>query len=99
MMKAQSLSVSELEDALRELEGWRVVDGKLHAEFLFNDFIAAFGFMTKVALVAESADHHPEWSNVYNRVNIDLATHEAGDAITARDVELAQAINRLARLG
>jgi 4a-hydroxytetrahydrobiopterin dehydratase len=90
----QDLSQKDLEQILQELDGWHVADGKLHAEFQFDDFVAAFGFMTKVALAAESADHHPEWSNVYNRVRIDLVTHEAGDAITERDVDLARTINR-----
>ena len=95
MATVRPLSQDELEDALQELDGWRVAGGKLHAEFRFDDFIAAFGFMAKVAIAAECANHHPEWSNVYNRVTIDLATHEAGDAITERDIALAGAIGRL----
>ena len=96
MENATPLSQTEIEQALRELDGWRVTDGTLHAEFRFADFIAAFGFMTKVAIAAQCANHHPEWSNVYSLVSIDLATHEAGDAITERDIDLARTINRLA---
>ncbi len=75
-------------------EGWQVVDGKLHRELRFADFVEAFGFMTRVALLAERADHHPEWTNVYGRVVIDLVSHDAG-RVTDRDVALAEAINRL----
>lgn len=93
MSAPEALSKSELDDALQELDGWQIEDEKLQAEFRFDDFVEAFGFMTKVAIVAERANHHPEWSNVYNRVRISLMTHEAGDAITQRDVDLARAIN------
>lgn len=78
--------------ATEELTGWSVVDGKLHAEFKFADFSAAFGFMARSALVAETMDHHPEWFNVYNRVVVDLTTHDAG-GITQSDVELARRMN------
>ena len=74
--------------------GWRVVDGKLHRELTFTDFAEAFAFMTRVAAAAESADHHPDWSNAWNTVTIDLVSHDAG-GITARDVRLAEAINHL----
>jgi 4a-hydroxytetrahydrobiopterin dehydratase len=74
--------------------GWKVVGGKLHRELKFPDFVAAFGFMSRVALLAEKRDHHPEWSNVYNRVVIDLVTHDAG-GITDKDIELAQAIEKI----
>ncbi|MCB1248093.1 MAG: 4a-hydroxytetrahydrobiopterin dehydratase [Acidimicrobiales bacterium] len=76
-------------------DGWDVVDGKLHRTFTFADFSEAFGFMTRVALAAERLDHHPEWSNVWNRVTIDLISHDVG-AITDRDVALAELANRLA---
>lgn len=74
--------------------GWRVVDGKLHRELTFTDFAEAFAFMTRVAAAAEAADHHPDWSNAWNTVTIDLVSHDAG-GITARDVRLAEAINLL----
>ena len=77
------------------LDGWSVVDGKLHGEFRFADFVSAFAFMTKVAFAAERMNHHPEWRNVYNRVTIDLVTHEADDQISRLDVELAEIISRL----
>ena len=74
--------------------GWSVVDGRLHRQFEFADFVAAFGFMASVALVAEKMDHHPEWSNVYNKVVIDLWSHDVS-AITERDHQLAGRINTL----
>lgn len=67
---------------------WTVANNKLHREFVFNSFVEAFGFMTQVALIAEQSNHHPEWFNVYNKVRIDLTTHEAG-GITERDFKLA----------
>ena len=77
--------------ALAELAGWREVAGRdaIQKSFKFADFNAAFGFMSRVALAAEKLDHHPEWFNVYNRVEVTLATHDA-DGVTARDVELAR---------
>ena len=67
----------------------------IHRSFRFNDFSEAFGFMTRVALAAEKADHHPDWSNVWNRVDVALTTHDAG-GLTARDIALAKAIDALA---
>jgi 4a-hydroxytetrahydrobiopterin dehydratase len=95
MGRPDKLAASELEGELARCDGWSVVDGKLHREFRFADFNAAFGFMTRAALVAESMNHHPEWFNVYNRVRVDLTTHDAG-GITRLDFELARAMNRLA---
>ena len=77
-------------------DGWAVVDGKLHRELRFRDFSEAFGFMARVALLAEKANHHPNWSNVWNRVTIDLSTHSAG-GVTEFDVELARRISTIAR--
>lgn len=76
--------------ALARLEGWRAADGRdaIVKEFRFKDFNAAFGFMSRVALYAEKHDHHPEWFNVYNRVDVALATHDAG-GVTDKDVALA----------
>jgi 4a-hydroxytetrahydrobiopterin dehydratase len=93
MAKITPLAEAELAASLTELEGWSVVNGKLRREFKFKNFIEAFAFMTRVALAAEAMDHHPEWCNVYGRVTIDLTTHEAGNAISRRDVELARKIN------
>ena len=90
------LSGYELDAALSELGGWTVQAGKLHRQFQFNSFIEAFGFMSSSALVAESMGHHPEWFNVYNRVTVDLTTHDAG-GITQLDVKLARKMNELAR--
>ena len=89
------LSEAELAKALAELPGWRVENGKLHREWRFADFNAAFGFMTRVALEAERMNHHPDWSNVWNRVVVDLVTHDAG-GVTANDVALAKRMNALA---
>ena len=74
---------------------WIETEGSLHRDFEFADFSEAFGFMTRVALLAEAANHHPEWSNVWNRVSITLTTHDAGSAVTARDRDLAERIDRL----
>lgn len=90
------LSKEELNAALSQLSGWSIKDGKLHRQLQFASFVEAFGFMSSVALVAESAGHHPEWFNVYNRVTIDLTTHDAG-GITTKDIELARKVNALAK--
>lgn len=74
---------------------WVEADGKLHREFTFADFSEAFAFMTRVALLAEQQDHHPEWSNVYHRVTIELTTHDAGNVVTAKDRALAEAIDAI----
>ena len=74
---------------------WIEKDNRLRAEFQFEDFVSAFAFMTKVAIVAEKMNHHPNWSNVYNKVIIELSTHDAGDIVTEKDHELARAIDRL----
>src|SRR5215468_11489293 len=89
------LSESELQSALKELKGWSLADGKLHKEFKFADFIHAFGFMATAALAIEKMNHHPEWTNVYNRVTVDLTTHDSG-GITKNDVELAQLLEATA---
>ena len=75
---------------------WSVVDGKLHREFIFEDFATAFGVMTHLALEAERRNHHPEWSNVWNKVTIDLMTHDAG-GITQQDVDFAVKASEIAR--
>jgi 4a-hydroxytetrahydrobiopterin dehydratase len=90
------LSAAELESALGQLPGWSLQSGKLHREYKFRSFVEAFGFMSSVALVAEALGHHPEWFNVYNRVTIDLTTHDAG-GITHLDVDLARRANELAQ--
>lgn len=85
------LAADEIAAALRELPGWELREGKLRRELAFADFSEAFAFMTRVALAAERLDHHPDWSNVWNRVAIALWTHDAG-GITARDLALARQI-------
>ena len=95
MTRRDLLTGDTLTDALVTLDGWSVEDGKLHKEYVFEDFVAAFGFMASGALCAERRNHHPEWFNVYNRVRIDLSTHDAG-GITTFDVELANDFDRIA---
>jgi len=75
--------------------GWEHDDDMLKRDFEFTDFVAAFGFMSSVALLAEKADHHPNWYNVYNKVSIALTSHDAGNTVTQKDVALAEAINAL----
>ncbi len=75
--------------------GWQHDDNFLTREFVFPDFVAAFGFMAQVAMLAEVHNHHPNWSNVYNKVAIKLTTHDAGNVVTAKDTKLAEAINNL----
>lgn len=94
-MSVTAATAAEIEAALNTLDGWSVENGKLHKDLQFADFVAAFGFMAKVALVAETLGHHPEWSNVWNRVSIDLTTHDAGNQISAKDFELAAKIDSL----
>lgn len=77
-MAAKKLTDAQIQENLTQVDGWTIENGKLHKEFQFDNFISAFGFMTQLALVAESLNHHPEWFNVYNRVTIDLTTHDAG---------------------
>jgi 4a-hydroxytetrahydrobiopterin dehydratase len=94
---AQKLSGPARADALKGLPGWSEVAGRdaIAKTFTFADFSAAFGFMARAALAAEKMDHHPEWFNVYNRVEVTLSTHDAG-GVTERDVKLAAAMDRLA---
>jgi 4a-hydroxytetrahydrobiopterin dehydratase len=95
MTRPQRLGDAEIAAQLSALSGWKVEGGKLHRTFLFRDFVAAFGFMTSAALVAQQLDHHPEWSNVWNKVQVDLVTHDA-EGITALDFKLAGAMQELA---
>ena len=91
------LDINHATEALGQIEGWQLEDGGLAItrRFVFADFSTAFGFMARVALAAEKMDHHPEWSNVYNRVEIRLTTHEAG-GLTDRDFRLAKKMNHIA---
>lgn len=94
-MPIEKLTDAQLAEGLLLLPTWTVREGKLHRELAFPNFVKAFGFMTQVALLAESRDHHPEWSNVYGRVVIDLTTHDC-HGLSQRDLELALAIDQLA---
>ncbi|HIF17759.1 MAG TPA: 4a-hydroxytetrahydrobiopterin dehydratase [Cycloclasticus sp.] len=85
----------EVANFTHEFSGWSIENGKLHREFIFANFVDAFGFMTKAAILAEKANHHPEWFNVYKKVVVDLTTHEAG-GITERDFALAKQMERIA---
>lgn len=96
MTSAKLLSADELDRVLPSLDGWNVQNGKLHRQFQFKSFVEAFGFMSSLALVAEAMGHHPEWFNVYNRVTIDMTTHDAG-GITNLDLEFARKANELAK--
>jgi 4a-hydroxytetrahydrobiopterin dehydratase len=95
MSRPAKLNGAEIQTALLTLSGWSLLNGKLHREYSFPDFVHAFGFMAASAVAIEAMNHHPEWSNVYNRVSIDLTTHDAA-GITALDVELARKLESLA---
>ena len=94
MGATRRLTEDETRERLTGLVDWTIVDGKLHREFIFENFVAAFSFMTSLAMVAEKMDHHPEWFNVYNRVVIDLTTHDAG-GLSEKDFAFAAAASRL----
>jgi 4a-hydroxytetrahydrobiopterin dehydratase len=89
------LSRSEIDSAVKKLGGWSIANGKLHRDYEFADFVHAFGFMATAALIIEKMGHHPEWSNTYNRLSIDLSTHDAG-GITKKDIALAKKLETLA---
>lgn len=88
------LSDEQIKIELAELSGWSVINGKLHKDFVFDDFVEAFGFMTRAAIHIEKMNHHPEWFNVYNKISVDLTTHDAG-GITQNDIVLAKTLNSL----
>jgi len=95
---AAKLTGSARQSALAKLDGWSEVKGRdaITRQFMFKDFNEAFGFMARAALIAEKLDHHPEWFNVYNKVEVTLATHDAG-GVTERDIKLAEAMDGLAK--
>lgn len=95
MQKRSRLSDQEIQSALAKLPEWSFTDGKLHKAFRFRDFPSAFGFMATAAPTIERNDHHPEWTNVYNRVTVHLSTHDAG-GVTSLDVELAELLESIA---
>ena len=93
--KREKLSADEIAKKLSALSGWTYAASKLHREYKFADFVHAFGFMSSAALCAEGLNHHPEWSNVYNKVVVDLDTHDAG-GVTEMDFKLAAKMEELA---
>ena len=95
-MSINKSSEAEIQEFINAFPSWSIKDNKLHREFVFGNFIQAFGFMTEVALIAESANHHPEWFNVYNKVIVDLTTHEV-NGISTRDFELAKNMQVIAK--
>jgi 4a-hydroxytetrahydrobiopterin dehydratase len=88
------LSDEQIRVELVGLPGWSVVSAKLHKDFLFDDFVEAFGFMCRAAIHIEKMNHHPEWFNVYNKISVDLTTHDAR-GITQNDISLAKTLNSL----
>ncbi len=90
------LNDTELEAALEALPGWTLVNGKMHREYAFADFVHAFGFMATSAIAIEAMEHHPEWSNVWNKVTVDLTTHDLG-GITSKDILLANKLEAIAQ--
>lgn len=90
------LTDSQISEGLVSLTAWKVVNGKLHREYKFSDFAHAFGFMATAAPLIEKNNHHPEWANVYNRVTVDLSTHDAG-GITQKDLDLAKLLEGIAK--
>lgn len=99
MANRAKLSDEEIQAALLELPGWEVADGKLHKRYRFGSFAQAIGWMVSVAVYADKVDHHPEWRNVYNRVEVDLVTHDLDNAISNLDVQLARQMEKLAGQG
>lgn len=96
-MARKALENTAISDALASLDGWSLEEGgtAIAKDFKFKNFNEAFGFMTRAALVAERLDHHPEWSNVYNMVDVRLSTHDVG-GVTELDIEMAKAMNKIA---
>ena len=97
-MKLEQLTSEQINESLATMTGWLLKGNAIEKEFIFKDFREAFGFMTMVALIAEKMNHHPEWSNVYNKVKITLSTHDSG-GITENDINMAKLIDKLMKLG
>lgn len=92
-MRPVKLSEKQITESLHDLPGWQLTEGCLQQQFIFKDFTAAWAFMSKIALRAEKMDHHPDWTNVYNKVTVRLCTHDAG-GITELDIKLASYISK-----
>lgn len=90
----KKLNAAEIDNAMASLQNWKRVDQTIHRNFKFKNFIEAFGFMSQVALIAESINHHPNWSNVYNKVSIELTKHDVG-GLSEKDFILAQKIDAI----
>ena len=92
---AKKISVKQRNESLKKLDGWKKTRGKdsIEKDFIFKDFQSAFSWMTKIAFVAEKMDHHPNWANIYNRVSIQLTSHDADNTVSTRDIRLAKMIN------
>ncbi len=98
-MPTPPLTPSEITAALATLPGWELQENALAKEFTFGSFREAFSFMVRAGFEAEAMDHHPDWTNVYNRVAVRLNTHDAGGRVTAKDVELARRLQRISWVG
>lgn len=95
MRQTPKLADSEIQVAIAKLPGWSLGDGRLHREYVFPDFVHAFGFMATAAIAIEAMNHHPDWSNVWNKVTVDLVTHDSG-GVTTKDIALAEKLESLA---
>lgn len=95
-MKRKALNEAEIQAELTKLTGWQIKDGKLYKQFKFDTFPAAIAWMVSVAFEADKLDHHPEWSNVYNKVDVHLVTHDLDNAVSTFDTELAKRMDDLA---
>jgi 4a-hydroxytetrahydrobiopterin dehydratase len=95
-MSRKKLNQDDIQQALTDLPGWSVKEGKLHKQYKFNSFAQALGWMVTVGIQADKMDHHPEWSNVYNRVEVSLVTHDMDNSISSWDVELARFMEKTA---
>ena len=94
-MQPAKASDEQIQEFINQFSAWSIKNSKLHREYVFSNFVQAFGFMTEAALIAERANHHPEWFNVYKTVVVDLTTHEA-DGVTERDFALAKKMEEIA---
>ncbi len=92
----KKLSIDEISSRINNLPDWQLLENQLIRTFIFQDFVEAFGFISQVAFIAEKMNHHPEWKNVYSKVEIRLTTHDAG-GLTLLDFKLANAINQIKR--
>lgn len=96
MARINKATDGQIQSFMNQFSSWTIENDKLHREYVFGDFVQAFGFMTEVALIAERTNHHPEWFNVYKNVVVDLTTHEA-EGITERDFDLAKSMEEIAK--